>query len=129
MINYTCGKVKGGSPTIIQVPRNEQDNQTDKYTTQAIVHEAIWANIHYTRFYLAEEAPICQGQLPLDFGYKAATCMATDILKGRYIYPEKFDQATKELCKEYALIHKIIPKNLVKIKMTKENYKEHLKQA
>jgi hypothetical protein len=29
-INYTCGKVKGGSPTSVQVPRNGQDDQTDK---------------------------------------------------------------------------------------------------
>ena len=51
--------------------------------------------------------------------------MAADILEGRYEYPEDFDQATRELCKECALIRKIIPKNLVKIKMTKEDYKAH----
>ena len=45
--------------------------------------------------------------------------MATDILEGRYTYLEEFDQATKELYKECTLIHKITPKNLVKIKMTK----------
>jgi hypothetical protein len=76
-------------------------------------------NIHYKWLYLAEEAPICQGQLRSDFGYNAETCMATDILEGRYTYLEEFDQATKELCEECALIRKIIPKNLVKIKMTK----------
>ena len=95
--NYTCGKVKRGSPTRIQVPRNGQDDQNDEYTTQSTVHEAIWVNIHYKRLYLVEEAPICQGQLLLDFGYNAATCIAADILDGRYIYPEEFDQATKEL--------------------------------
>ena len=83
-INYTCGKVKRGSPTSIQVPRTRQDDQTDKYTTQSTVHEAIWANIHYKHLYLAEEAPICQGQLRLDFGYNTVTCITVNILEGRY---------------------------------------------
>jgi hypothetical protein len=55
--------------------------------------------------------------------------MAGYILEGRYIYPEVFDQATKELCEECALIRKIIPKNLAKIKMTKEYYRAHWKHA
>ena len=128
-INYTCGKVKGKSPTSVQVPKNGRDDPIDEYSTQATVHEAIWANIHYKRLYLAEEAPICQGQLRSDLGYNAATCMAAYILEGRYIFPEVFDQATKELCDECALIRKIIPKNLVKIKMTKEDYRAHWKHA
>jgi hypothetical protein len=118
-INYTCRKVKGGSPTTIQVPRNGRDDQVDKFSTQATVHNAIWANIHYKQLYLAKEAPICQGQLRTDFGYNAATQVAADILEGRYVFPEGFDQATQELCKECAIIRKIIPKNSVKIKMTK----------
>jgi hypothetical protein len=50
-------------------------------------------------------------------------------LDGSYIYPENFDQATKELCIECALIHKIIPENSVKIKMTKDNFILHWKKA
>jgi uncharacterized protein (UPF0332 family) len=65
----------------------------------------------------------------LDFGYNAATRVAADILEGRFTYLEEFDQATKELCEECALIRKIIPKNLVKIKMTKEDYKAPWKRA
>jgi hypothetical protein len=55
--------------------------------------------------------------------------VTADILEGRYTHPEESDQATKDLCKECALICKILPKNLVKIKMTKEDYKAHWKQA
>ena len=55
--------------------------------------------------------------------------MAADILEGRYIYPKVFDQATKELCEECALIHKIIPKNSMKIKMPKEDYRAHWRRA
>jgi uncharacterized protein (UPF0332 family) len=64
-----------------------------------------------------------------DFGYNAATRIAADILEGRYMYPEEFDQATKELCEECTLICTIIPKNLVNIKMTKEDYRAHWKRA
>jgi hypothetical protein len=128
-INYIRRKVKGASPTIVQVPQNGKDDQVDEFSTQATVHKAIWANIHYKRMYLAKEAPICQGRLRTDFGYNAATRVATDLLEGRYTYPEDFDQATQELCKECALIHKIIPKNSVKIKMTKGDYKAHWKRA
>ena len=46
-INYTCGKVKGGSPTSAQVPRNRSEDQVYEHTNQATIHEAIWANIHY----------------------------------------------------------------------------------
>ncbi len=73
-INYTCGKVKGGSPTsAIQLPKNGSNDQVDKHTNQATFHKAIWASIHYKRLYLAEETPICQGRLCADFGYNAAT--------------------------------------------------------
>ena len=87
----------------------------------------IWANIRYKQLYLAEEAPICHGQMRADFGYNTATRIAADILEGRYMYPEEFDQATKELCEECALIRTIIPKNSVNIKMTKEDYRAHWK--
>jgi hypothetical protein len=128
-INYTCGKVKGGSPTSVQVPRNRSEDQVDKHTNQVTIHKAIWANIYYKRLYLAKEAPICQGQLRSDFGYNAATQVAVDILEGKYAFPENFDQATQELCEECALICKIIPKNSVKIKMSKEDYIAHWKRA
>jgi uncharacterized protein (UPF0332 family) len=127
-LNYTCGKTKGGSPTSVQVSAGGDDQYTE-YTTQESVHEAIWSNIHYKQFYLAEEAPICQGQLRQDFGYNSATLTAASILDGSYIYPEEFDQATKELCIECALIHKIIPENSVKIKTTKDNFILHWKKA
>jgi hypothetical protein len=64
-----------------------------------------------------------------DFGCNAATRIAADILEGRYMYPEEFDQDTKEMCKECALIRTIIPKNSVNIKMTKEDYRAHWKRA
>jgi hypothetical protein len=93
-INYKCGKTKGGSPTSVQISRGGHNNQSDEYTTQASVQEAIWANVHYKHLYLADEAPICQGQLRRNFGYNAATKTAVDILDGTYVFPDKFDNAT-----------------------------------
>ncbi len=52
-----------------------------------------------------------------------------DIPEGRHDYPDDFNQATKELYKECALIQKIIPKNLVIIKITKEDIRAHWKHA
>ena len=86
-------------------------------------------NIRLKRFYHAEEAPIRQGQLRQDVGYNSATLTDVLILDRSYIYPEEFDQATKELCIECALIRKIIPENSVKIKMTKDNFILHWKKA
>ena len=83
--------MKGGSPTSVQVPRNGSEDQVDEHTNQATIHEAIWANIHYKRLYLAKEASICQRQLHSDFGYNAAMRVAADILEGRYEFPENFD--------------------------------------
>jgi hypothetical protein len=67
LLSYTCGKMRGGSPTTVQIPIGSQQNLFKERSTQASIHEAIWANIHYKRRYLAKEAPICQGQLRLDF--------------------------------------------------------------
>ncbi len=60
-INYIFGKTIGGSPMSVQVPREGHGDMVDEYTTQATMQEAIWSNIHYKRFYMAEEAPICRG--------------------------------------------------------------------
>jgi hypothetical protein len=91
--------VKGGSPTSVQVPRNGSEDQVDEHTNQATVHEAIWANIHYKILYLAEEAPICQGQLCSDFGYNAATRVAADILEGRYEFQRILTKLLKNCVK------------------------------
>jgi hypothetical protein len=51
--------------------------------------------------------------------------VAADILEGRYAFPEDFNKAMQELSKECALIRKIIPKDSVKTKMTKDDYVNH----
>jgi hypothetical protein len=122
-LNYTCGKARTPPPTSVQV---EGPNGTvTEYNTEETVNTAIWTEIHKKRFHLAEEAPVCHGQLRQDLGYNAVSETARTILDGTYVYPASFDQATKELCEECALIRQIIPKDSVSIKITKEDHKGH----
>ena len=60
------------------------------------VEEAIWAKIHDERFYLAEEAPVCNGKLKREFGYLARTDVVKKVLNGTYLYANDFDEATRE---------------------------------
>ena len=122
-LNYTCGKARTPPPTSVQV---EGPNGTvTEHNTEETVNTAIWTEIHKKRFHLAEEAPVCHGQLRQDLGYNAVSETARAILDGTYVYPASFDQATKELCEECALIRQIIPKDSVSIKITKEDHKGH----
>ena len=60
------------------------------------VEEAIWTKIHDERFYLAEEAPICNGKLKREFGYLAQTDVVKKVFNGTYLYANDFDEATRE---------------------------------
>jgi uncharacterized protein (UPF0332 family) len=126
-LNYTCSNVKGGSPTLVQVEGS--NDLVNEHVTKADMENAIWTNINCKRFYLAEEAPTCKGRMREDLGYNAVSPTAQVILDGTYEYPEDFDAATRELCKECALIRQIIPADLVGTKMTKEDFMAHWKRA
>ena len=58
-LNYSMGKSQGRSVQSVQIERDQ--GAIEESTTQKTVHEAIWDEIHQKRFYLAEQAPICQG--------------------------------------------------------------------
>ena len=89
------GKSRGGSVRSVQIERDR--GAIDEATTQQIVQKAIWDEIHRKRFYLAEQAPIFQGSLRGDFGYKSCPPTAKKVFEGRYEYPEGFDLTTREL--------------------------------
>ena len=93
------------------------------------LHEAIWENIHRKRFYLAEEAPMCSGPLRGLFGYNSVTLIAKAILEGTYQYPPDFDEATKEILQECALIRIRVPKNSVTTTITPEDWTNHWRRA
>ena len=104
-------KQSGVSVRVVQVEDGE--GELVEYTTQAEVHEAIWNNIHRKRFYLAEEAPICQYPLREEFGYNADSDVGEEVLEGRYHFGEDFEEHTRELLEEAAHTRSIIPKNSV----------------
>jgi hypothetical protein len=94
----------------------------DKINSKENLHEAIWANIHYKRFYLPEEAPLCSGPLRGAFSYNAVTPTAKAILEGTYIYPPELDEATKEILQECVLICPRVPKNSVSTMILPEDW-------
>jgi hypothetical protein len=89
------------------------------------LHEAIWENIHRKQFYLAEEAPMCSGPLRGIFGYNSVTPTAKAILEGTYQYPPDFDEATKEILQECALICIGVPQNSVTTTIFPEDWTNH----
>jgi hypothetical protein len=93
------------------------------------LHEAIWDNIHRKRFYLAEEAPICSGLLRDAFGYNSVTPTAKAIQEGTYNYPPDFDEATKEILQECALIRLQVPKNSVSTIINPVDWSNHWRSA
>jgi hypothetical protein len=60
-LKFACGKKNGGSPSTVQV--EGRNNEVIEYTIQEGVQTAIFENVHQKRFYLTEEAPICDGYL------------------------------------------------------------------
>ncbi len=58
-----------------------------EHTSQDDLQNAIWTNIHRKGFYLADEAPLCSGNLRGMFGYNAMSGIARSVLAGTYEYP------------------------------------------
>ncbi len=121
------GKQRGGSCLKVQV--EQEDGTVIEPSTQEDLQNAIWANIHRKRFYLAEEAPICLGPLRGQFGYNAITPSALAILASTYQYLPEFDEATKEILIECAGIRLMIPKDSVLARISKEDWDKHWKKA
>jgi hypothetical protein len=119
-ISYVMGKPRGGSVRHVLVDNRDQAGTLTKNITQEPVQEAIFTNIHPRRFFLAEAAPICTGNLRGKFGYNAVTRTTKAILNGTYNFPPDFDQATKEICEECARIREMIPIDSMDIIITKE---------
>ena len=110
-LNYAMGKQQGRSVQMVQVESG--DGTIQEYSGQEDVQNAIWSNIHQQRFYLAEQAPICSGDLCGDFGYNADTPAAAAVLRGDY-HPEfEIEEATQELFEVIAEIRDRIPQDSI----------------
>ena len=101
------GKKQGRSVRLVHT----DDGAT--HEGQSAVESAVFAGIHRQRFYLAEQAPVCQGRLRGDFGYLANTRASAEVLDGTYQFREGTDQGTRELMEEIAAVRKLVPKNSV----------------
>ena len=62
----------------------DDDGGLIKTASKMETHEAIWDEVHWKRFYMAEEAPICRGGIRGDFGYMATSPTAQAVLDGTY---------------------------------------------
>jgi hypothetical protein len=60
--------------------------------TQEPVEDAIFAEVHGSRYTLAQGAPICRGKLFEDFGNLANTAAAEEVLNGSYLTPVTMNQ-------------------------------------
>ena len=63
------------------------------YDTEETVQEAIFNKVHRKRYNLAEEAPVCQGELRGQFGYILTLPTAKTVLDGMYESPPDMDEA------------------------------------
>jgi hypothetical protein len=93
-----------------------------------LVQQAIFDNIHCKRFYLAEAAPACNGQLHGLFGYNPTTIRVARILTGTYNFPKDFDQVTREICEECARIRLMVPKDSFDLSITRHDWRRQWKR-
>jgi hypothetical protein len=126
-MNHILGKPWAGACFQVQV-NNPNGSQT-VYKSQHKIHTAIWENIHRLRFYLAETAPICNGPLRGTFGYNLVCPTTSAILSGTYVFPDDFDEATKEILTECAKIRMIVPKDSVQTHISSRKWEDHWKKA
>lgn len=111
LTRYAMASKSGGSVRLVQV--EDADGNIEVFSSQDEVHEAIWSNIYRKRFYLAEEAPICNGTLREVFGYNADWIAGDEVLEGTYWYEPDFDESTREICEELTAIRDMIPADSV----------------
>ena len=95
--------------------------------TQEPAEDAIFAEVHGSRYTLAQGAPICRGKLFEDFGYLANTAAAEEVLNGSYLPPPDCDAATRDLFAEVAAIRQKIPPDSVSHIITLEQWKRYWK--
>ncbi len=107
-LNYALGKhIRGQIVRAVQI--EDGTGRVIDYKTKDSVQEAIFNKVHWKRYNLAEEAPICQGVLRGQFDYISTFPTAQTILNGTYVFPPDMEETTKELFVEIAQIRSIVP--------------------
>lgn len=125
-LNWSFGQRRGSSVGAVQV--KDSDGSTVELKMRKEVQDAIWSEVHQSRYHLAEEASICQGKLRGEFGYNADTLAARQVLAGTYQFEDDFDQATKRSCEALADDREIVPADSVDKILTKEIWQKKWKK-
>ena len=60
-LNFSMQKQRGRSARVVS--GEQEGGEVVEHTGQSAVEQAIWNGIHHKRFYLAEQASICQGSM------------------------------------------------------------------
>eukprot|EP00956_Cyclotella_meneghiniana_P010074 scaffold13929_cov79-Cyclotella_meneghiniana.AAC.4 len=125
-LNFSLGKRRGSSVASVQVPDGEGGHV--ELNSQKEVQEAIWNNVHQSRYHLAEEAPICQGRLRGEFGYNAETLAARQVLAGTYQFGEDFHEGTKRICEAISDISSTVQMDSIDQIITREIWQQKWKK-
>lgn len=104
------------------VQRTLTDGSVEELTSQGAVEHTIWEEIHGKRFHLAEQAPICQGQLRGEFGYMASSPSAKAVLEGTYNFASVEHEGTRELLLEASKMRQIIHQDSVDTLITQAHW-------
>ena len=99
------------------------------FDTEEAVQEAIFNEVHQKRYNLAKKAPICQGALRGQFGYKATSPTARSVLDGTYEFPPEMDAATRELFEEIVHIRGMMPLDSVNGLISLECWQQQWKKV
>jgi hypothetical protein len=121
-LNFALGKKRGSSVSAVQL-QDDEGNITE-FNTQSEVQDAIWREVHQSRYHLAEEAPICQGNLREEFGYNATTEAAKAVLAGEYEFSEEFEEAMRRIMESIADIRAVVPEDSVDRIITREIWQQ-----
>jgi hypothetical protein len=84
------------------------------------VQNAIFNEVHWKWYNLAEVAPICKGTLRGQSGYMLTLPTVWLVLEGSYDFPPDIDGSTMEIFEERAKIQSISPANSVKDIISRE---------
>ena len=92
---------------------------------QEPVEDAIFTEVHGTRYTLVQGALICRGKLFKDFGYLADTAAAEEVLNWSYLPPSDCNGTTRDLFAEVAAIRQTFLPDSVSPIITPEQWKRY----
>ncbi len=127
-LNFVLGKHIWGQ-SIRKVQVEDGNCGILEFDTQEGVQNVIFSKVHWKRYKLAEEAPICKRSLRRQFGYMLTLPTARSVLDGSYDFLPDIDEATKELFEECAKILSTVPANLVTGIISQERWQQRWKKV